>query len=97
MKLECLTCIIARFTGCSEWDPYEKNARERLDREFPGVFSPQATPAQEMEVEDFLVGRLEKQLFNGNPQLFHDSHYPQFVCYLLCQINHILKGSLKFY
>ena len=34
-----LTCVIVRFTDCSEWDHYEKNAYKRLDKELPGVFS----------------------------------------------------------
>lgn len=37
----------------------------RLDTELPGVYSPQAGIAQKV-VEKSLVGRLEKQLFNGN-------------------------------
>lgn len=61
MKLECLTCIIARFTGCSEWDPYEKNSPERPDKEFPGVFSPQAATAQEVKVDDWKIGETALQ------------------------------------
>lgn len=62
-----LTCVIVRFTGCSEWDYYEKNAHKRLDKELPEVFSLQAATAQKWKLKGFLVRGLEKCLFNGNP------------------------------
>lgn len=53
-----LTCVIVRFTGCSEWDYYEKNSHKRLDKELPEVFSLQAATAQEVEIEGFFGKRI---------------------------------------